>query len=77
MKLELAGKILRRSRRNKELSVKALAELAGVGMTSIHNLEKGYTDNFNLGTLKKIFDALNVSFDIAFDKKSEQLALAA
>ena len=61
-KLNLAVTI-RQTRKLADLSQNDLAECAGVGKTLIFNLEKGH-QNVSLENLIKIFDVLNIEFEI-------------
>ncbi len=53
---------MRELRLDKDLSQLALAELAGLDVTTINEIENGHRDPM-LGTIKKISKVLRVSID--------------
>lgn len=57
------GKIIRKMRKLSGLNQAELAQMAGVGKTSIFDVEKGKT-TVRFDTLLKIFKVLNIKIDI-------------
>ena len=60
---------LQKVREKKGISVYQLSEATGLKITTITNIEKGVTniDRIQLGTLKKLRDALNVDINEIID----------
>nr|MBF0222882.1 helix-turn-helix transcriptional regulator [Desulfobulbaceae bacterium] len=54
------GKIIRKHRQKTGLSIKELADLAGLGKTVIFDIEHG-KDTVRFSSLKKVLHALNIS----------------
>jgi transcriptional regulator with XRE-family HTH domain len=54
--------ILRKIRKEKEMTQKTLADTIGVGTTAISNYEKGIREP-NIGTLKKLATVLECTVD--------------
>lgn len=74
MNIEEVGKLLRKKRRESELSIKTLSEISGVGVSSICRLEKGTGKSYKLGTIEKAFEALGINLNIKFETEPESLA---
>lgn len=60
---EFLGSIIKKHRRVAGLSQLQLAELAGVGKTSVFDLEKG-KETVQLDTLRKILTTLNIKVQL-------------
>lgn len=58
---KLIGERLREARTSSGYSIRDLARLIGISHPTISRYENGMIDNMNVGTLKLIADALNVS----------------
>lgn len=59
-----------KERINRQLSQKQFAELMGVSQAMVSKWESG-DYNFTIGSLSKIFDKLNMDFDITISDPSE------
>lgn len=57
------GEIIRYHRRRSGLTQKELSDLAGVGMSSVFEIEKGKI-TVRLQTLMKVLDVLNISLEL-------------
>jgi HTH-type transcriptional regulator / antitoxin HipB len=57
------AQLVRTIRKKSKLSQKQLADLAGVGKTVVFDIEHG-KDTVKWDTLKKIFDALNITLTL-------------
>jgi y4mF family transcriptional regulator len=66
------AKIIHYYRKQSGLSQQGLAKLAGVGKTSIFDIEKG-KETVQLNTLLKILDVLNIQmkFETPFDQPTD------
>jgi len=60
---EFLGSIIKKHRRAAGLSQLQLAEMAGVGKTSVFDLEKG-KETVQLDTLRKILTVLNIKVQL-------------
>ena len=67
---EAIGKVVRFHRKRAGLSQRALADLAGIGKTSVFDIEKGKS-TVRLATLLAVFDALNLKLNLAGPLMSE------
>jgi transcriptional regulator with XRE-family HTH domain len=63
MDVKLAGKIIRYHRKVAGLSRIQLAELAGIGKTSVFDIENG-KESVRLNTLFSVIKALNISMEL-------------
>lgn len=63
MDIKLIGKIIRYHRKIAGLSQIQLAELAGIGKTSVFDIEKG-KESVQLNTLFSIMNVLNISIEL-------------
>ena len=63
MDVKLIGKIIRYHRKIAGLSRIQLAELAGVGKTSVFDIENG-KESVRLNTLFSVMKALNISMEL-------------
>ena len=63
MNVKLIGKIIRYHRKVAGLSRIQLAELAGVGKTSVFDIENG-KESVRLNTLFSVIKALNISMEL-------------
>ena len=58
------GAVVRFHRKESGLSQKALADLAGVGVSSVYTIEHG-KDSVQLETLLKVLSILNITLSVA------------
>ncbi|PJB00368.1 MAG: transcriptional regulator [Ignavibacteriales bacterium CG_4_9_14_3_um_filter_30_11] len=58
------GKIVNSHRKKSGLTQKQLANIAGVGKTVVHDIEKG-KETVQLNTLMKILSALNIKIEFS------------
>jgi len=65
LKMDLIGEMIKKARKERNLTQEELGKLIGVQKAQISKLEKG-SKNITIGTILKIFDALkaNIKFRI-------------
>ncbi|MGL4654894.1 MAG: helix-turn-helix domain-containing protein [Sarcina sp.] len=63
MKVSELGKNLKRYRKEKNLSLNKLKDLAGVGYATLHDVENGKKPNLSVPILEKISKVLEVSIE--------------
>jgi len=56
------GALIRKLRKDRDLTTRELGELSGVAGKTIENYERGASD-LSVGSLKRVADALGVSVD--------------
>ena len=62
-KINEIGKIIKFHRKYAGISRESLAEISGLGKTSIYDIEKG-KETVKIQTLLKVFKALNISIEV-------------
>lgn len=60
----LAGSIVRRIREDRGMSRAALSAATGIGTRTLYALETGESENFGLGNLLSVLDALDLVMSI-------------
>lgn len=71
LKLDLLGEMIRKTRKEKNLTQEQLGELIGVKKSQISKIENS-TKDVRFSTIMKVFEALKakVTFSIEFDKNT-------
>lgn len=72
LKLDILGEMIKKTRKERNLTQEQLGQLVGVKKAQISKIEKS-TKDVRFSTIMKVFEALkaNVKFSIEFDKNSE------
>jgi len=64
--VSILGKNIKKYRVNKNLSIKELSDIAGVGSSTISQIENGKRSSLRSETIQKISEALNVDVNDLF-----------
>ena len=65
------GEILRNNRESNNLTLKQLAEISGVGPSTISDIENGKAKHPRMDTLEKLASAFQISVNDFFDNKAD------
>ena len=71
MKISVVGQNIKRIREKKNLSAYKLAKLAGIGSTTLYEIENGARETLKTTSLEKIASALNVNVNELLHAKTE------
>ena len=71
MKISVVGQNIKRIREKKNLSAYKLAKLAGIGSTTLYEIENGTRETLKTTSLEKIASALNVDVNELLHVKTE------
>lgn len=71
MKISVVGQNIKRIREEKNLSAYKLAKLAGIGSTTLYEIENGTRETLKTTSLEKIANALNVDVNELLHAKTE------
>ena len=71
MKISVVGQNIKRIREEKNLSAYKLAKLAGIGSTTLYEIENGTRETLKTTSLEKIASALNVDVNELLHAKTE------
>ena len=64
------GEILRNNRESNNLTLKQLAEISGVGPSTISDIENGKAKHPRMDTLEKLASALQISVNVFFNTQT-------
>jgi HTH-type transcriptional regulator/antitoxin HipB len=68
LRIEILAEQIKQLRKERKLTQEQLGELVGVQRAQISKWENS-TDNVTIGTILKVFDALNVKLNFSIEKK--------
>ena len=71
MKISVVGQNIKRIREKRNLSAYKLAKLAGIGSTTLYEIENGTRETLKTTSLEKIASALNVDVNELLHAKTE------
>jgi HTH-type transcriptional regulator/antitoxin HipB len=74
LQMEVIGDMIKKARKNKNLTQEQLGKLVGVQKAQISKLEKS-VKNVTIDTIIKVFDALDTKVKLSFDMPSKKIVL--
>jgi DNA-binding XRE family transcriptional regulator len=74
LQMEIIGEMIKRARKNKNLTQEELGKLIGVQKAQISKLEKS-AKNVTIDTIIKVFDALDTKVKFSIDMPSKKIVL--
>ena len=75
LKMELIGELIKKARKERNLTQSQLGELIGVQKSQISKLENN-TKNISIGTLVKVFEALKANVKLRIEFSGQEIELA-
>ena len=74
LRLDLIGEMIKKARKERNLTQTELGELIGVQKAQISRLEKG-TSNVTIGTMIKVFEALKAKVNFRVEMMNQKLKI--
>jgi len=74
LQMEIIGEMIKRARKNKNLTQEELGKLIGVQKAQISKLEKS-AKNVTIDTIIKVFDALDTKIKFSIDMPTKKIVL--
>lgn len=71
LQLDLIGDLIRETRKKRNLTQEELGQLIGVQKAQISKIESN-TNNFSLGTILKLFKAMNADLKLRIELQNEE-----
>jgi DNA-binding XRE family transcriptional regulator len=74
LKMEILGDLIKKTRKERNMTQKELGQLIGVNKSEISKLEKN-SRNMTIGTVIKIFHALKTNIKLKIEMENQELSL--
>ena len=74
LRMDLIGEMIKKARKERNLTQSELGELIGVQKAQISRLEKG-TSNVTIGTMLKVFEALKAKVNFKVELMDQKLKI--
>lgn len=74
LRMDLIGEMIKKARKDRNLTQSELGELIGVQKAQISRLEKG-TSNVTVRTMLKVFEALKAKVNFRVEMKNQKLKI--
>jgi HTH-type transcriptional regulator/antitoxin HipB len=74
LKMEILGEMIKKTRKERNLTQEELGQLIGVNKSEISKLEKN-SRNMTIGTVIKIFHALKTNIKLKIELENQELSL--
>ncbi len=75
LKIDLIGDMIKKARKQRDLTQAELGQLIGVQKSQISRLENG-TSNVTIGTMLKVFEALNAKVNFNVELMNQKVEIA-